>query len=494
MTEGWTRLPCWVLLPLPLTNVIIDKTRMSCYELDEGGRFRNAVTGKERKRYIRVGTDGQKNYDLLADNKEPLDRVFTKLSVEGLKVTVYLANIRERLTGIYAQQKVVDELRVGYPFLENYLPLIYNVVPTERATLLVLTTPELISEWRGTPESLILVHQRTNTKYDWTCTHCESSYRATPDEIFINPLQCSCRRPTTAERNMVYKDNSVKGAATESYFAEKLAERIGVQNVTATGQICNSKDDVVAIFDKVEYALQVKSLHWRGRNFNLANCSHYPANMIVFATDVDRKFFFVAKAAELPNKDISLTFTSRSRTYNYYKFHDIQQALDRVIELLPNSCKLIDIPSRCSYLHQLELESRQRFMTICQAKGLSIRNPSDNGTAVDLYAENLALQMKYSETPSTASTGNYQMGIRKYAGRGIVKPYSISDGVDFFVFETSTDKGHFLIIPVSKMNERGLLENGSVPGKYSISIYALSSTHRNEWFEYWDAFEQLKKV
>jgi hypothetical protein len=45
----------------------------------------------------------------------------------------------ERLSGVYSMKDKIDQLVIDFPGLEDYIPLIYNLPPSQREFRLILS-------------------------------------------------------------------------------------------------------------------------------------------------------------------------------------------------------------------------------------------------------------------------------------------------------------------------------------------------------------------
>jgi hypothetical protein len=59
--------------------------------------------------------------------------------VDGYVRSLHLSVVIERLSGVYSMKDKIDQLVIDFPGLEDYIPLIYNLPPSQREFRLILS-------------------------------------------------------------------------------------------------------------------------------------------------------------------------------------------------------------------------------------------------------------------------------------------------------------------------------------------------------------------
>jgi hypothetical protein len=227
-----------------------------------------------------------------------------KLTVGGRETSYRWELLLERLHGDYAHRQLVDQLRLEHPTFAEHFNLVYNVVPSTRENLLVLAHPEFIPEWLGEPAELMGMMKLSNKQREWKCRFHGEVYKASMAGKLEGKGCTHCRLNRTG-RGAASANNLATAASTENFLAQVLRGCDRIQDATSTGQEGNSKDDVVVAMDGEDYAVQVKTLSSSGRNaFQLHMEGQYPPNMILYATDVERRHHVVCKCGDLPQTSL----------------------------------------------------------------------------------------------------------------------------------------------------------------------------------------------
>lgn len=454
----------------PSSNYNLYETKM--------GKIRNRETKELVTIFVDLTVCGKsRNYDLdlLVENTFNYDR--------------YLSNR-------------VEELKLLYPGYSDFFPLIYLVPPSRRDDLLVISHPTLIPSWDDDPKLLMKTFRCSQKPVKWKCALHTEKYKASPAAVTSNQRSapaCPGCRLTGEELSDMARRNIEQGAAIEQHIVGLLRERQDVEHVEWTGQQSNSRDDLLLkMKDNPNlYPVQVKKLSQRGVStsyyFNLPK--GYDAKMPLVACNDAKSHWIVGHCGDFTTRCVTFSFTPRAKTYKVNKFTSVEQALSKLISLLPTSVLFENMKNRFNATNLLEYESVNRFRAKCEQRETRVENPPDNGTVVDLIVNGNRVQMKFV-SEIQAGKSQYSITITRCNGTGSKNrtPYAASDNLQFFIFEVGGNKGHFMIIPILAMIDRGFIKTSTQPGKTSTSIYPPDSLATNQWSQYWDRFDLLIPV
>ncbi len=309
-------------------------------------------------------------------------------------------------------------------------------------------------------------------------------------------LYCSNKKKKSIEggRNAI-----LIGESTEKYIADIISSFKDIKNVEVIGNIGGMFDITYQCKNEdITRAIQVKTLTNTGNDSWSVSIprQYFPDTLMVFI-NIERDRFGLIYYRDINVKYLTLSFKSiKKGKYRFNKFNTLDVFKNALHRRLFSS-SMFNIESSTSDTILKEYYSLKRLEDKCINNKLTYFRNISNGTVIDCYIDNLAVQCKYSSLSSSNSSCRFS--IIKSNGSNKMQPYHYNDPINYFIFEIGgiegvedKYKGYFCIIPKDVLNDLGYLQNDVSAGKTSISL-CLPDNNNDHWSKsYWNNFDSIK--
>jgi len=204
--------------------------------------------------------------------------------------------------------------------------------------------------------------------------------------------------------------------------------------------------------------------------------TYHEKMLIVMVNQANDRFAIVYKS-DIKVTNLTLAFGYRKSKYKKFMYTDKNIFLEKLLELIPNSCDYTEFLSASSTAK--EFYSLKRLRPWCTEKKLEFERNETDGNQTDCFINKIPMQHKFV----SLNTGHtYRVPTMKSAGtlkgKEIKRPYSIDDDFKYLVVEvggTEADpekyRGYYCFIPKSKLLELGILKTDTSKGTTVLHIY-----------------------
>lgn len=425
----------------------------------------------------------------------------------------------ERIFPDKVDLKWLDDLIITYPQIKRNE--ILAVTPAKRAFLMIYAAPQLLNEWDfGKNRDISTAHIWDQVLDWWICKEEKHPFTGTIEHRLVREdgcRECSLERIRILDAEVVRKhrenfDDSSKpnpiavGDATEEWVMELLAEA-GI-SATRLGNVSNCKFDILVDTGSGEQrGVQVKTLSKVVGTFEgylitsrMPFSTLYEPNTLMIMIDATRKRFILRFAQELNGLSASFTF-NQDMDGDMFTEQDKDEFIDRLREMLEVTIIVTDITKYIAPTALLEYNSLLRLEKECNRLGLLFRRNNTNGDATDCYINDIPIQCKFSSIP-TNSAYTYVLRVHKCCGKiqgkRIQRPYSSKDDFRYLICEvggTESDpdkyKDWFCVIPMSVLEERGIVSIEGKGGQTTLSICPPDYPKPHWSLPYWGGLENI---
>ena len=388
----------------------------------------------------------------------------------------------------------ICSLQEQYPDVDT--SVIYQTSPLDRGNLLCIRRPEILPELVD-QSRIFTLSAGTKELEDWKCIPHGTHHRRTVVDRAVQNCRPDCCHLTKEQLAEKGHASNLIGEETEKYCEELMSHVSGVIKVTRVGHLSSPCHDIEAsLVDSKARAVQTKTL-WQSkqnpRQFCISSLDGYDPGVLIVA--VNPKFpdlGFVCLAGELPESTdvLTISFSTRARTYTENKVSTREDLLDKIAKYLPLTVEVSHLQNIYCEYHLRERESLLRLESECIKRGISYRPHSNNYEVIDCWLQEQSSQAKYTNVQGDSM---WKCGISKSAPGGSSQPYSIMDNIKFFVFEL--DKaypGQFMIVPMEEMIEQGYITTLEQDGRKKIYLPPPDYPDKSHWaMKYWNNFSQL---
>ena len=294
------------------------------------------------------------------------------------------------------------------------------------------------------------------------------------------------------------RDTTGISDATEKYIFDLLVNQNCFREVENIGNLGDKTDIIVTLNSGEKKSLQVKTLSKQEVNntvrYSCPNNKEYDPNMLMVMVNKERTCFALQFYQNLTQSHViirmnKISGTLRdSETFKDLAFTEEKLFVDKLVQLLPDSCNFIRDVGKTT---ECELESLTRLEETCKNNNSTYRKNDTNGNAIDCFINGIPCQAKC--TSQRKSPHKFQTNFHKSAGtvngNQISKPYSVDDGFDFLIVEvkdkenentTSPNLPNFYIIPKQDLVKKKILSTSTEPGRFSLSV-ACPKTTKPHW-------------
>ncbi len=295
-------------------------------------------------------------------------------------------------------------------------------------------------------------------------------------------------------------DNGYKslktGESTEEYIYNmylKLDPDIeDVKWIGSTGSIFDIK---IKYKNECKYrGIQVKTLSkdpdYRPEAHYISGCKKYPDNCVIICVDSKREKFAILTGKDADKSSIKIHTNWKNK--NKDKLYTDDKEFKHQVKLLSRQSTIIDNDlDYLYYTQQIEYNSMLRLEVKCIEFKLQFQKNLINSNVEDCKINNYTIQCK----ASTYMNGSgYSFNIVKSINQ-IKVPYSETDKIDFFIFESIVDNKNttFYIIPMKKLIKWGYIKTDTQKGRAVIIMYNKDGTNRCKTHKYINKFDLLEK-
>jgi hypothetical protein len=280
--------------------------------------------------------------------------------------------------------------------------------------------------------------------------------------------------------------NSIINGMQNELFILEILETLDFEDIVYTGNTANMFDVFIKYEDEDQYrGLQIKTLSYYSDDDSYkisSNKNGYKDDtLIVAVSNAEDKYvlFFYHDMKE---------YTYFSKTFNFDKIYDDLDMFKIKLYEMARSSTIVD--NFDDYLNEklkLESDSMKRFQHQCNIRGIQFSRNIVNSNEIDGFANNHNIQFK---SVRYHKNNRYKFPLFRHVN-GSMRPYSLSDRVDFFVFEISDERyqGNFFIIPMKILVQLGCITTANNSGKYDIGIPITEEYHWSQL--YLNKFDQL---
>lgn len=335
-----------------------------------------------------------------------------------------------------------------------------------------------------------------NTKYHWICGKCRCRWFACPNDRtkkdkYHGCKQCYIESRRKNSKSQVEEHNATRelkitngtlesqnqdtGDDTENYMVDLLSSMNIYDNVENIGNY-GAEADICIVLNQVTYYLQVKTMTDRGNDvYSVHSNNRYPPNMIMLVVNTQRNRFAVTFANGL-TRTTDLVYGYEFSIYRDIMFTDVEEAKNKIIELVPNSCTQLTFSDKSN---KLRYESLQRFVAFCVQNNIPyIRNITSE--PYDGTINGKKIKIKYHSKPEK-DKNTYSIAFAKHNGRlnGTTQKKSVELGdIDFIIIEIGGDRdgdktkyhNQFLFLSEQTLIDQGIIKTNTNEGKKVISI------------------------
>lgn len=283
---------------------------------------------------------------------------------------------------------------------------------------------------------------------------------------------------------------SILNGEDNEHFILEVLKIFDFENVVHLGHTANRFDIFVKFRDEEFYrGLQIKTLTHCSENNNYtinSNRSGYENDTLIIAVSNDKTRYALLFYSEMMGKkkfNISPTCNANNLFENFDIFY---------LTLLIYVRRSTVVTNFNDYLQESqrqEAESINRFKKISESLNISFQQNSTNSNEIDAIVNGRNVQFKSSNTKRHYM---YKFHLDRKTN-GIVRPYSINDNVDFFIFEIVNEKYHngFYIIPKESLINTGYVSGVNTAGKLAIHLAPFDYDRHHWTLNFLNRFDQL---
>lgn len=187
--------------------------------------------------------------------------------------------------------------------------------------------------------------------------------------------------------------------------------------------------------------------------------------------------------ADVKNFNISPTHNTNKLIDNYDLFRY------KLLEAARKSTIVINFNDYLQESQRQEAESINRFKVICESLSIPFQQNTTNSNEIDAIVNGHNVQFKSS---TNKQFHIYNFGLcRKTNGK--IRPYSISDNINFFIFEIIDEKyqNKFYIFPKQVLINEGYVSSNNTTGKFGITIAPYDYAKYHWTLQFLNRFDQL---
>lgn len=301
-------------------------------------------------------------------------------------------------------------------------------------------------------------------------------------------------------RKRINQKCNENGISTETFVESLLKKDDRIHHIETYAQY-NAFVDLVVYTkaDSIGKQVQIKTITKANDRYFVTLDKKYKDNMLIVACSNDRDLFAVCFWKEIKHvKRLSLTKSEKSM-YKHMIFDDSKTFVDKIVSLLPCALQFENIRDELAKPMLLEYDMTQRLAAKCAELGYVFTKQRNNDNPIDVYINGKTIQLKYS-TYIPKGHITFSVTIEKclcrYNNKNVKQPYSIDDGIDFFVIELNDNQnkyqGMFCVIPIEILIEMGYIKSDNQNGKRNLYICPPIGYNKKHWsMQYWNRFDLL---
>lgn len=328
----------------------------------------------------------------------------------------------------------------------------------------------------------------TNLKRSWE-KHIKSN-----KHLYTKEECVEMQRKQGEESSKIGNENEIY---VERIFQE-LVEMKKIEQVERLGHISGHKFDIKIKFYEEAFfrGMQIKTLILRQNGYycTLKHKNRYEDDTLIVAIDKEKtKFVLIPYYYLKHTTGVNFVFKNNTESkYSKYEYTNLQKFKESLIELSKNTTVIKeDISNYITHNNLSEYKMIQLLKEICETKNLQFSHNLSASEQTDCNINQYTVQCKSS---LCKSFNQYKFHIHKKCSQ-IHIPYSIDDGIEFFIFHPS-ETSDFYIVPISKLIEMGYITTPNNTGKTDISLNVKETkvTDLTPWnFEYLNRFDLLHR-
>ncbi len=295
-------------------------------------------------------------------------------------------------------------------------------------------------------------------------------------------------------KNYVQKvDNVIKGDKIEKYVENLLVLTSKFSEIERVGNTGDATDIIVTLNSGIRKAIQIKSMIFiKNDRYSVGFSQDYPEKMLIVMINETKDKFALVYKGDIKVTNLSLSFNYKRAKYKNIMYTDQTIFLEKLLELIPNSCDYTEFVSSSSTAK--EYYSLKRLKQWCIEKKLEFERNETDGNSVDCFINGIPMQHKFKslnyghtfKIPAVKSAGTLK-------GKEIKRPYSIDDPFEYFVVEiggTENEpekyRGYFCFIPKIALSQLGVLKTDTTDGTGDIRLhppdYPEEHWSKNYWY------------
>jgi hypothetical protein len=276
------------------------------------------------------------------------------------------------------------------------------------------------------------------------------------------------------------------GDETEKFIVDIIKE-FNLFYYEHTGYTGNKYDLIYQInTNDAKRALQIKTLSknntYDGWQVNINK--NYDLETLLVLVNKKRDRFGLIFIKDCSTTTVTLNFNKNNTKHQLNKFTDKDKFKEQ-LKILMNNSVIYDEKIGFTEKQQKEMDMLERLKSKCNKLSLIYCRNETAGNEVDCYINSYSIQCKFSSC--TRSSEIYHVNIRKSKTY-----YNNKSNIDYFIIEINGNLGHFYIISMKDMIERGYITDENHKGYSAIQIALIHSQIEHWSHFYFDKFEQLR--
>lgn len=282
--------------------------------------------------------------------------------------------------------------------------------------------------------------------------------------------------------------NSILQGDENEIFLLEVLKTLDFEDVAHQGYTGNKFDVFVKLFGESFYrGIQIKTLTYypNGGYYEIPTGRGYEKNALIIAVCNDRTKYALIFYGETKENTIFYFPPTSDKLIT-----DLNVFKTMISEAVRKSTVVTDFSKYLTIDQKQEFESINRFKVICQFLNIPFQHNNINTNEIDAIVNGYNIQFKSSRNLKTYA---YQFAIGRRTNDDKLKPYSIDDNIDFFIFEIVTEKyqNNFYIISKDVLIKTGHVSTPNNAGKITVNMTPYSHGKEHWTLNFLNKFDQI---